>query len=154
MSSGTPASDTSFDGGAPIPAAETISAAETPPPAPSPDPILPCSGPCSGCPARHHNESPSYDLTNDRSRHKLYLELDFHLPSFDHWSGSTVNPLSDFFDMETHALTTDYSMRMQDSLRDALASSINLSPSERVFLTTQIQKNNFSLHYMLYGCRC
>ena len=76
MSSGAPASDDSFDGSVPIPAAGT------PPRAPSPGDSWdvqqsPTMDPAVVAPARPSTNSPIYDIM-DNSPHTLFLELDFH----------------------------------------------------------------------------
>ena len=78
--------------------------------------------------------------------------FDFHL-SLD-YCGFTARPLSNFFDVDHLALALDFSMHMQDALLDALASSPILTATERVSLTTAIKKNQYSLHFVVYGHRC
>ena len=149
MSSGAPASDDSTNGGAPL------FAVGTPPRAPSPDSwdaavVTPPQSPVVA-PLRVHTYSPLYDLADDNSQHTLCLELDFHQPCIT--CGNASIPLSDVFDLDHVGLTPDFVTHLQDTLLDALDQSTILTPKDRAFITTEIRKHLYSLHYVLNGRR-
>ena len=125
MSTGAPASDDSFEGGAPIPAAETL------PRAPSLGgdswdvQESPTVDPAVVAPARY--PSPIYDFT-DNSLHQLFLELDFHQTEIV--CGDAPISLPEVFDTTSMKLQPGFATHLQDTMLAALRNSFILTPSD------------------------